>query len=248
MRSKFLNNILIKKQKSRIFSGLFVFLSIGTLSFAQQYGEIGVHIGPGYYLGEMNWAQHFYSPRANYGAFYKQHFNRRVILKFSAFYGHIQGADADSRWEYQQIRDYAFETQLTEAAVQVEFNFLYYEVGELRRKYYTPYLDLGLGVCYAADAQDKFSVVVPMAFGLKVNLSERMIFGIEWAFRKTYTDMLDDLTGEDLDIYGHARVDVKPSNMFKQYGFMTNDDWYSYAAITLSYAFKIKGLVCHAYH
>lgn len=238
----------IIRQMSRSISGLFVFLCLAFSASSQQYGEIGVHFGGTYYLGELNWTQHFYTPRVNYGAFYKQHFNSRVALKFGAFYSHIQGDDANSRWQYQNLRNYAFETQLTEGAVQVEFNFLVYEIGEVKKKFFTPYVDLGIGVCYTADAQNKFALVIPGAVGIKVNLTERIVFGAEWAFRKTNTDMLDNVTGEDYDIYEEARVPVTASNRYKQLGFITNDDWYSYAGITLSYAFRISGFVCHAYH
>lgn len=232
---------------SRIFSGLFVFLCLSNPASAQQHGELGLHLGGTYYLGELNWSQHFYSPRINYGAFYKQHFNSRVALKFGAFYTHIQGADEHSRWDYQNYRNFAFETQLTEASLQAEFNFLIYEIGEVKKKFFTPYLDLGVAVLYTADAENKFALAIPAAFGLKVNLSERIVFGAEWAFRRSFTDMLDNVTGEDLDIYEQARVRADATNMYAQLGFMTNDDWYSYAGITLSYAFVIGGMPCYAF-
>lgn len=232
---------------SRSLSGLFVFLYFSISASAQQSGEIGLHIGGTYYMGDLNWTQHFYSPRANYGAFYKQHFGSRIAVKFGALYTHIQGNDETSRWEYQNLRNFAFETQLTEASAQVEFNFLIYEIGEVKKKFFTPYLDLGLAAVYTADAQDKFAFVIPAAFGIKINLSEHIVFGAEWAFRRTNSDMLDDVTGEDLDIYEEARVPVTSTNRYKQLGFITNNDWYSYAGVTLSYAFRIGGMPCHAY-
>ncbi len=233
---------------SRMFPGLFVFLVMATPASAQRAGEIGGHIGAAYYLGDLNWAQHFYSPRATYGFFYKQHFNSRVVLKLGGLYTHLQADDIDSQYEYQNLRNFNFVTGLWEFAGQAEFNFLVYEVGETKKKNYTPYVDLGLGVSYTPDAQEDFALMIPLGVGFKVNLSKHIVLGAEWVFRKSYSDMLDNVTGEDLDIYEEARIPETPSNRYKQTGFMTNDDWYAYAALTLSYAFTINDFKCHAYY
>ncbi|MFP4663036.1 MAG: DUF6089 family protein [Bacteroidales bacterium] len=233
---------------SRIIPGLFVLIISAGTGSAQKAGEIGLHLGQTYYMGDLNWAQHFYKTRANYGVFYKQHFDSRIILKIGGMYTHLQADDLDSEFEYQNLRNYAFETGLWEAAAQIEFHFLVYEVGETKKKNYTPYVDLGLGVSYTPDAQEDFAMNIPMGVGFKLNLTNRIVLGAEWAFRKSYSDMLDNVTGEDLDIYEESRIPASSENRRKQTGFMTNDDWYSYAAVTLSYAFTINDFKCHAYY
>ncbi|MFO7789153.1 MAG: DUF6089 family protein [Bacteroidales bacterium] len=240
-------NKAIKKSLSRMFLGI-VFCGMLFPARAQQSGELGLHLGGTYYLGEMNWAMPFYSTRLNYGAFYKQHINSRLSIKYGGFYTHIQAFDEDSRFLYQNIRDFAFVTSLIEGAAQVEFNFLVYELGETKKKFYTPYVNLGLGACYAHEANHEFSVVIPMGVGIKMNLTRRVIIGAELAYRKTFSDMFDFLTGEDLDIYEQAKVPLTQTNDVKQLGFNTNNDWYSYAAVTLSYVFKIADTECHAYY
>ncbi|MGC9330322.1 MAG: DUF6089 family protein [Bacteroidales bacterium] len=214
---------------------------------AQQAGEIGIHAGGSYYLGEVNWGKPFYSPRLNVGAFYKQHLNSRVVIKYGGLYTHLQGFDEDSRFRYQRLRDAGFATTLSEIAAQVEYHFLIYELGKTKDNFYTPYVNLGVGGCYAWESNHVFSVVIPMAVGVKMNLTRQIVVGVEWAFRKTYSDMLDNLTGEDLDFYAQINVPISNTNDVKQHGFMTNDDWYSYAALTFSYNFTI-GLECHAYY
>ncbi|MGM0648945.1 MAG: DUF6089 family protein [Bacteroidota bacterium] len=242
-----INNKTIKKMLSRVCLGI-VFCGMLFPAKAQQSGEIGLHLGGSYYQGELNWAKPFYSSRLNYGGFYKQHFNSRLLMKYGAMYTHLQAFDEDSGFEYQNIRDYAFVTSLIEAAAQVEFNFLVYELGETRKKFYTPYVNIGLGAAYALESNNTFSVCIPMGAGIKMNLTERVIIGAEWAFRKTFSDMFDNLTGEDLELYAHTQVPVTSTNNVKQLGFMTNNDWYSYAAVTLSYVFNIAGTECHAYY
>ncbi len=224
-----------------------VFTILFTQLHAQQAGEIGIHGGGSYYLGEINWRQPFYSPRLNVGGFYKQHINTRLAIKYGGLYTHLQGFDEDSRFRYQKLRDAGFETTLFEIAAQVEYHFLIYELGKTKDNFYTPYVNLGLGGCYARESNHVFSVVIPMAVGIKMNLTRRVIIGAEWAYRKTFSDMFDNLTGEDLDFYAQANVPISSTNDVKQHGFMTNDDWYSYAAVTLSYIFSL-GTECHAYY
>ncbi len=234
---------------SRFFSGLFVFFCLSNnIVFAQRYGEIGVHAGATYYLGELNWSQHFYSPRLNLGVFYKHHFNPRLALKAGSFYSHIQGDDKDSRWQFQNTRDFRFETLLLETAAQVEFNFLSYKIGSTKKKFYTPYLNLGIGVLYyEAKYSNKFIVTLPVALGFKVNLSPRIVLGTEWAFRRSTSDILDNMTGENFETYRQLNEPAYAGNMTAQRGFFYNDDWYSYAAVTLSYAFAIGGMPCYSF-
>jgi hypothetical protein len=224
-----------------------VFVIFFLPAHAQRAGEIGIHGGGSYYLGELNWGKPFYSPRLNIGAFYKQHINSRVAIKYGGLYTHLQAFDEDSHFSYQNIRDAAFVTPLIEGAAQVEFHFLIYKLGETKKNFYTPYVNLGIGACYTSESSHTFTVVLPMAMGIKMNLTRRIIIGAEWAFRKTYSDMLDNKTGEDLELYTQARIPLSASNDVKQQGFNTNDDWYSYAAISLSYVFKMSS-ECHAYY
>ena len=103
-----------------------------------------------------------------------------------------------------------------------------------------------LAVFFANSLNDKISVAIPMAVGLKANIFPRFVLGVEWSFRKTFTDDLDNITGEDLSIYNsHAGVYIEKSK--KQIGFLYTKDWYSMAYITLSYTFKLGGVSCNAY-
>ncbi|MEA3448261.1 MAG: DUF6089 family protein [Bacteroidota bacterium] len=245
------NNNIIKTIRHIYLSFAFIIFSFSL--HAQQAGEIGIHAGGSYYLGEINWGQPFYSPRVNVGGFYKQHINTRLAIKYGGLYTHLQGFDEDSHFRYQRLRDAGFATTLFEVAAQVEYHFLIYEIGKTKNNFktkdnfYTPYVNLGIGGCYAMESNHVFSVILPMAVGIKMNLTRQIVVGAEWAFRKTFTDMLDNLTGEDLDFYAQTNVLLSSTNDVKQHGFMTNDDWYSYAAVTLSYVFSL-GTECHAYY
>lgn len=234
---------------SRWISGLFVFLCLCTTVNAQKkWAEVGIQGGVSYYLGDLNWSQHFYNPKLSIGGFYKHHINSRALLKFGAMYNQLAANDADSRFIYQNIRDKVFEAEVTEVAVQAEFNFLDYHVKSIEKKRFTPYLDLGVGFLMLAGSQERFDFSIPMAVGIKYNIAPRWIFSVEWGFRKTFTDVLDNVTGEDLDIYKDSYVPYDLSNRYTQFGFNTNDDWYSYATVSISYAFRLGSFVCQAYH
>lgn len=228
----------------QVFLGLFA-----TTTFAQRGAEIGVLGGGSYYMGDINLHKHFYDPHLGAGVFVKYHFNSRYILRFSGLYTELSASDSDFSNEFQLLRNNDFETMLIELAMQFEVHFLPYELCEMKRKSFTPYLQSGLVVYFSGSSQQPFGMAVPIGFGIKKNLSSHLVIGVEWCFRKTFSDYLDSLSGEDLDNYDpNYGIPLTDANMSKQTGFLYNKDWYSMANITLSYTFKIGGLGCPAYY
>ncbi|MFW5705795.1 MAG: hypothetical protein ACOCX8_02215, partial [Bacteroidota bacterium] len=95
-------------------------------------------------------------------------------------------------------------------------------------------------------------------FGIKYSLGSRVGIGLEWGMRKTFTDYLDDISGEykldfnNLDIVIDNETDWEdvlpivlsdPSPVKHQPGMQRgnpqNNDWYSFAGLTLIYRFSI---------
>jgi hypothetical protein len=90
---------------------------------------------------------------------------------------------------------------------------------------------------------------MPFGFGGKFSISKRFAIGIEWGFRKLFTDYLDDVstTYADARLLGKERssaaenlsgsirrTGTNPGNTGRMRGFSWNTDWYSMAALTLS--------------
>jgi len=235
------------------YSALFVFLLMmcfASSSVSAQGGmEFGASAGGSYYMGDINLARHFYKTKANFGGFAKFHFNGRYDLKIGAFYSNLSAADEDFSSEFQQLRDRSFETSLIEISAQFEVNFLPYEIGDVRRKSYTPYLQTGLAVYLANSSQDVINFAVPIGFGFKKNIKPQLVLSVEWGFRRTFSDYLDSLSGEDLRDYDpNYGVEVDDVNRHKQLGFRYNKDWYSVALVSLSYSFKFNKIGCPAYY
>lgn len=104
----------------------------------------------------------------------------------------------------------------------------------------------------------RVALAMPLCFGVKMRAADRLILGIGLEFRPTITDYLDDVS---------KRYPTDPSQMSKtardlsnrtlipqnrdgeswgaQRGNANNNDWFSYAGITLTYNLKKNPSACH---
>ena len=212
--------------------------------------EIGVMAGGAYYMGDLNLANHFYSANPTLGVFAKYHFNSRVILRGGAFHTNLSARDRDFPSAFQQQRNHEFETGLIELSAQVEFNFMRFIIGQQRQDGFSPYLQTGLAFYVAPHAAKNIGFAMPIGVGIKKNISPRMVLGAEWAFRRTFSDVLDGITGEDIrnNYDPNYSMPVDDFESGRQHAFRYTNDWYVYAAVTLTYAFKVGGLGCPAYY
>jgi len=231
----------------------FVFL-FGSMQAKAQYGlEIGFNGGVSYYMGDINYSRQFYHPRPNFGASLKFHFGNRIILRLGYFSSKLVGRDADFNNTFQQVRNREFNVSLNELSAQAEINFLPYIYGDVARNSFTPYMQVGVAGAFVgrtADDNDFFTMAIPFGFGFKKNILPRLVLSIEWAFRWTFTDMIDGITNESIKkdyaiAYG---VPITEDVNMKQLGFRYTNDWYSVALVGISYTFKIGGLGCPAYY
>ena len=226
-----------------------LFCCSGTKTFSQRGIEFGGHAGGAYYMGDINLSNHFYQPHLNFGGFFRYHFNGRYNVRLNGLYTRLSADDADFNNRFQVLRDRRFETSLIELAGMFEVNFKPYLIGDTRKESFTPYLQVGLALYLANSAQDIIGVAIPIGFGVKKNLTPRLVLGAEWSFRKTFSDYLDSVSGEDLSNYdSNYGIPVDEVLWHKQRGFRYQKDWYSIASVTLSYTFKIGGLGCPAYY
>jgi hypothetical protein len=107
-------------------------------------------------------------------------------------------------------------------------------------------------------------VGIPFGVGVKFNISERLILGVEWSMRKTFTDYLDDVSGNYADPvklaaqYGAVSAAFSDrsipnpdqpinDNIGRQRGNSKTKDWYSFAGLTISYNIKSRPDKCAAY-
>jgi hypothetical protein len=226
----------------RIIIFVFIFFTLG--SFAQKSLEGGLVVGTFYYLGDINTSQQFSSYQLGGGIFLRENLNKRWSIRLGGFVGTLASDDQLSSYVYQKKRNASFQTSVLEIVPQFEFNFLPYKIGGDRESYpISPYFAGGLGFLLATNSISSYNITIPMAVGLKFSLNEKTEIGIEWAFRKTFSDKLDNLTAQEYDL-----KNMYPNkSRFKQNTFKNDDDWYSFASIFIVYKIFQSGSVCNAY-
>lgn len=201
---------------------------------AQKVSDIGVSGGAAYYLGDINPDRHFYNPLPAYGFIYRYNINTRWAVRVNAYYVSLSGTDADFPGQLHPDRPYSpaqFSTSFLDAALQAEFNFMPYTPG-IRPLDYTPYISAGLntGLIMGSNTDAMNFAGLPFGIGVKTTLSKRISGGMEYSFRKTFSDRIDGLEN--------------PSGVSS---LIHNNDWYSYIGIFITYKFFNFDVDCPAY-
>ena len=211
------------------------------LSEAQTKALFGISIGGAYYQGEINWDKPFYHTHFTYGAHMRYILSKRYALKGGLTLGWLSASDKDSKNSFQQVRRASFVTPFAEISGQIEFNFKKYIYGD-KKYYYTPYMYVGGGLLIASWSHPPYNFVIPFGMGYKISLGKKFEVGVEFGYRKVFSDGLDNITGV-------KEVPERPNSfyLYRQYGFYNNKDWYSLFGIHLLMRIYAKGLRCYVY-
>ncbi len=219
------------------------FLSLYKYSNAQRNLDFGLYAGASYYQGDINSSKLMYAPNFAYGAFIRYAFHTRWAVRGSVFTGGLRGNDNSFKYQYQHFRHSSFSTPIVEATGQIELNFLPYRIGDKKKKW-TPYIFTGATFLIASYADHVYQPVVPFGLGLKANLTQRTGVGIEWAYRKTFTDGLDNLSW-----YEKIPTNTADNSylLTKQSAYYHQKDYYSFIGIFLTYKIRLTEEVCNAW-
>ena len=202
------------------------FITLSFFTSKAQYWEAGVTTGVSSYFGELQGK----SPATGsygltYGALVRYHYNPYFSFKATAISGSFYATDRYAS-NSKKFRNLESETQYYELAATAEWNLAQYNV--LDKKTTSPYLFAGIAGFYfnprarAAGSKDwvnlrplgtegqtleggqkpynQFQVAIPFGVGLKMGLGKRLNFGVELGFRQTFTDYLDDVSGNYPDL------------------------------------------------
>jgi hypothetical protein len=221
---------------------LLLFLLFPFSIYGQRNADYGIFGGVSSYIGDINTNRLFYSPLPAGGLFYRYNFNPRQAVRTNIFIGGIRGNDQDFNDDFQQTRNASFSGKVGEWALQYEFNFFPYST-QGKRWNYTPYLAAGAGISFLdinarsdlpAYQRDIFTYVpvIPFSIGFKINIYKNLGLEAEYGFRKTFYDNFDGL--KDL---------TDPSH----YAWLHNNDWYSFAGISITWKIYNKLAGCPAY-
>jgi len=186
-----------------------------------QFHEFGAIGGFAHYFGDLNPKFSFSMPRPAAGAFYRYNIKKRGAYRANINFAMLEFRDDANKGEHYKQRNLSFRTNVIEITNLIEFNFLEFDKSQ-KKKWFTPYFATGLtlfffnpeakynGKWYALqplgtegqnDANysgvkkyNLYNFAIPFVWGFKFSVSE-WNFGIEGGWRQTFTDYLDDVSG-----------------------------------------------------
>lgn len=238
--------------------------------------EVGLYGGGSYYIGDLNPRTHFKYSKLAYGGIFRYNLSTRHSLRFTAMYGNVAGRDADSSDPFQQNRNLEFKTHLFELGFGVELTLFKYRINDMKYPIspyffyqfaYTrinPKAELdgnefalqplgteGQGTGLVGTKRNAYSLnqfTVPLGIGLKFNLRSRIAVSIEYGIRKTFTDYIDDVSGNYVDVdvlsafngplaaeLSDRSLVTNGSNAGLNRGNPVTKDWYSFYGIMLTF-------------
>jgi hypothetical protein len=206
-----------------------------------QIHEVGVFLGGSNYIGEIGPTTYIAPSEPVIGILYKWNKSPRHSYRFSYTQSKITSNDLDSNEPSRRQRGYHFENNIKEVSLGLEFNFFDFNLHELQRQF-TPYVYSGIsytqynGLFFVngetrSDA-DHGTIAIPMTVGVKTNLNNRFIIGLEVGARYTFAD----------DIDGSNPTNKNLEQL--KFGNINNNDWYVFSGLTLTYTFGEKPCYC----
>jgi Domain of unknown function (DUF6089) len=225
------------KRKYLILISMLVFSQINA-----QIHEFGVFAGGSNFIGDIGPTTFIAPNETAFGLLYKWNKSPRLSWRASFLHSIITARDSESDSGMRVERNYAFKNNIKEVSLGLEFNFFEFNLHNSERKF-TPYIYSGLSVItfsqlyhiagkHKTDNYD-YSFAIPMVVGVKTNITEHLILGLETGARYTFTDNLDG------------------SNPKKEYlaplkfGNTNSNDWVVFTGFTLTYTFGRKHCNCN---
>jgi len=218
---------------------LFAIILSSTVVYSQKTDifSVGVFTGTSFYNGDFNPDIPFKNPGIAAGALMRIHFNSRHILKTSFNYGQLSGQAGD---EFVPTSIPNFQANVYELNTQFEFNFLPYNDILNEQKNFTPYISGGIGISFIP-TQALYTPCVPVAVGVKYTLKRRLTIGLEYSYRLTFSDRIDNIyNGYDNDPQ-FINTSLQNKSVFH------NNDLYAFAGLFVTWRIYNRGFVCPAY-
>jgi Domain of unknown function (DUF6089) len=224
----------------RTFVSFFLML-IMVQKATSQLHEIGVIAGGSNYIGDIGATDYIAPNTIALGLLYKWNTSARYSYRASLMYAALQGIDSKSDIAARQDRNYEFKNTVKEISAGMEFNFLDFNLHHFG-VIVTPYIHSGLSY-FSYDAlyfdtnetikyntRDAFAI--PMALGIKSNIVNYIVIGLEVNVRYTFTDHLDGSNPPESEL-----------NNFR-FGNLNSNDWYVFSGVTITYTFGRNPCYC----
>ena len=217
------------------------FLVIGIqLSFSQIY-EVGIVYGGSNFIGDVG-STDFISPSDPViGSILKWNRSPRHSFRFSLLSTNLHVKDRKSSDPRRIERDLNFSSKLLEISTGMEFTFFDFNLHDYENKF-TPYLFSGIiytryddlvynGNTINNSGKTNWSYGIPFIIGGKYSFMDNFIFSVEVGSKYVFSDNIDS---------SHPNEDN-----FMFFGNQSNNDWYIFSLVNLSYTFGKKPCYCN---
>lgn len=262
---------------------LFTLLFLGrNQSGYAQFHEAGVFTGGMGFVGDVGETKGLNSLsnlKFTHGIVYKYNIDAYISLRASFTKGEILADDVDAEEVFKQKRGLDFSSEIKEFAAIIEYNFFKAKRGQEDR-HHTPYIFAGLsyfsfnpqseylGVTYdlqelGTEGQllngndDRYTLnqlAIPFGMGYKVNMGKKWRLTAEFNLRKTFTDYLDDASG-DYAFSTFNTVNQSDATLYfsdptangsigRQRASSNNTDWFYTTTFSLTYVIQRPKVRC----
>jgi hypothetical protein len=209
---------------------LFIFCVLISIDSLSQKIEIGGGLGVMNYKGDIS--PDLQPTFAQVGGHILLRYNLKkdVTFRLGANLGSIYANDKDVSDPFNKLRGQTFKTSMREVSLIAEYNFFSYQYSRLHKDW-SPYVFGGVGFMSFSPRDTPISdykqvgVVIPFGVGIKYNLAGPWDLNLEFGTRKTFTDYLDNLGGDNPAL---------PRNVQNDY---SREDMYFYTSVGITYKF-----------
>ncbi len=210
------------------------------VSKAQDSFDIGGFVGGAFYLGDVNKNSFFYNTTPAFGAVARLNLTNRYAVRANITKLQLKGSDLDFNNQYQNARMHSFSTSVVDFNAQLEFYFLDYSPHDDGYNF-TPYISAGLGGGFLSTDNNisSYFANIPFGMGFRVRVSKYISAGGQWEFKKTFSDLIDGL---DQNTYPEGALFGG-----KQKNYSSDNDWYSYAGVFITFTLYKPTGACNAY-
>lgn len=255
-------------------------LLISGVSLAQKH-ELGVFLGSSGYYGDLKEDQIgeiLTHQNPAIGFVHKMNLHEHVSFRSSLQIGTVKADDHLSKDANKQKRKLSFQSRIIDVSVGFEFNFFEFTAHK-RKITHSPYVYAGVsyftfnpqaknkegqwvdlqsigteGQLATGSTPNKYELsswAIPFGLGYKVNVGDKIGISLEWTWRATATDYLDDVSGYYPDpslLTDEAAELSNPGNLDdvvgKTRGNPNLNDWYNFTGFTITYKIKNKLKQC----
>lgn len=242
--------IWVDKRKMIRIKYILIFVIVFSCSKAFcQYNEVGLFLGGSNVIADVGDEKFINPNKLAYGLFYKRNLHNMLSARVDLRASELWANDNRSKIKGRQNRDFAFENNIREVAVGLEYNFLEFNTHKPFEYLFTPYIYAGVGYFWSSDlyyakgietkgqwAKERENEkkvgnwTIPFGLGVKTRLGEtKIILAAELGARYTLTNNLDGSF-------------PKQENL--RFGNKNENDWYVMAGLTVAFTFGEKECQC----